>query len=367
MGKSALMTCSLAGFVLVLGCGSSSGGDAGDVTVPDPGGVAEDVTSPDALGGDGEPMEVCEPDCAGLSCGDDGCGGTCGSCTGGQVCQAGQCMDDCTDEHEPDDDPSLAHDLLVQIERVHSICPVQDDDWFQFTVDWEHDVTIEIQTEGGEVEADLLGADGKVVMDNESSHLGELVLEEGVGAGDYLFHVFAKEPGDVVPGYSVRLTLDCKPSCSQKDCGDDGCGGNCGECPVGLGCVEGLCAADCEPDGLEPDDTKPGTILVDGAPPAEHSICPLDDEDWYGFTLAVISDVEVVLTSTHVHVEGWLYDDDGVELDKADSEDADKAILEDGDLDPGAYFVKVAADHDGEVIPSYQIELHTTCVPPCDG
>lgn len=36
----------------------------------------------------------CVPDCTGLSCGDDGCGGSCGSCaTGaGETCSAGQCV-----------------------------------------------------------------------------------------------------------------------------------------------------------------------------------------------------------------------------------------------------------------------------------
>lgn len=39
----------------------------------------------------------CLPKCAGLLCGDDGCGGTCGSCADGEGCQEGQCVvTDCT-------------------------------------------------------------------------------------------------------------------------------------------------------------------------------------------------------------------------------------------------------------------------------
>jgi hypothetical protein len=34
----------------------------------------------------------CEPDCNGKQCGSDGCGGTCGNCTGGDVCQGAQCI-----------------------------------------------------------------------------------------------------------------------------------------------------------------------------------------------------------------------------------------------------------------------------------
>lgn len=37
----------------------------------------------------------CEPDCNGKQCGDDGCGGTCGGCTGGTTCVGSQCQADC--------------------------------------------------------------------------------------------------------------------------------------------------------------------------------------------------------------------------------------------------------------------------------
>lgn len=46
---------------------------------------------------------VCQPDCEGKQCGDDGCGGSCGSCPSGQICnnttdqcETEQCTPDCT-------------------------------------------------------------------------------------------------------------------------------------------------------------------------------------------------------------------------------------------------------------------------------
>jgi hypothetical protein len=39
---------------------------------------------------------TCTPACAGKSCGDNGCGGSCGSCDADQVCQNGACVDDCS-------------------------------------------------------------------------------------------------------------------------------------------------------------------------------------------------------------------------------------------------------------------------------
>ena len=36
---------------------------------------------------------------------------------------------------------------------------------------------------------------------------------------------------------------DCKPECDGKSCGDDGCGGQCGECTDDETCDEGKCVA----------------------------------------------------------------------------------------------------------------------------
>ncbi|PKN57168.1 MAG: hypothetical protein CVU56_12260 [Deltaproteobacteria bacterium HGW-Deltaproteobacteria-14] len=47
-----------------------------------------------ACGGSGEapPGQQCLPSCAFKACGDDGCGGVCGSCPGGYQCAVGQCV-----------------------------------------------------------------------------------------------------------------------------------------------------------------------------------------------------------------------------------------------------------------------------------
>jgi MYXO-CTERM domain-containing protein len=40
----------------------------------------------------------------------------------------------------------------------------------------------------------------------------------------------------------------CSPVCGEAVCGDDGCGGLCGECDVGLECKQGECIVACVPD-----------------------------------------------------------------------------------------------------------------------
>ncbi len=45
----------------------------------------------------------------------------------------------------------------------------------------------------------------------------------------------------------------CVPDCSDVECGDDGCGGSCGDCPLGWVCAdsEGACHEPCIPDCRE--------------------------------------------------------------------------------------------------------------------
>ncbi|MBM4370088.1 MAG: hypothetical protein FJ098_00440 [Deltaproteobacteria bacterium] len=58
-----------------------------------PDGTPGDLPGPDREAGDGSaPDSPCIPACEGLACGDDGCGGTCGTCPFGKECQEGLCI-----------------------------------------------------------------------------------------------------------------------------------------------------------------------------------------------------------------------------------------------------------------------------------
>lgn len=39
----------------------------------------------------------------------------------------------------------------------------------------------------------------------------------------------------------IGVETECRASCTGKTCGDDGCGGSCGTCEAGIGCVENRC------------------------------------------------------------------------------------------------------------------------------
>lgn len=84
-------------------------GDDGSTSTPDPGEVpdVEPDIPPISDTDDAETDDsvACTPDCTDKQCGDDGCGGMCGSCEGLKKCQAGVCVDLCDFVDCMDTDP----------------------------------------------------------------------------------------------------------------------------------------------------------------------------------------------------------------------------------------------------------------------
>ncbi|MGM0574380.1 MAG: hypothetical protein ACQEXJ_01420 [Myxococcota bacterium] len=60
-------------------------------------------------------------------------------------------------------------------------------------------------------------------------------------------------PGGFTCVEGLCVEEECVPDCSGLECGPDGCGGDCGLCPPGWACAEGLCEETCTPDcaGME--------------------------------------------------------------------------------------------------------------------
>jgi hypothetical protein len=122
---------------------------------------------------------VCVADCAGMECGDDGCGGQCGTCPGDSLCADGvcNCVPDCT---------------------------------------------------GKECGDDGCGGDCGLCPENRPHCVA---------------HVCVKE---------------CDPQCDGLQCGPDGCGGTCGECEAGFDCAKGSCQE--SPCGVCPTETICGYL-----------------------------------------------------------------------------------------------------------
>ena len=121
----------------------------------------------------------CTPDCAGKQCGDDGCGATCGTCPPGQTCEPNGSCGGCT--------PNCA---------------------------------------------------------------GKECGDDGCG-GNCGTCGFEQE--------CVNGLCGCKPSCLNKECGDNGCGGVCGSCGFEFFCsAAGICTPEDEPTPMV--DTGPDAL-----------------------------------------------------------------------------------------------------------
>ena len=132
----------------------------------------------------------CLPDCEGLECGDDGCGGTCGECGEGCFCADGEC--DCSGNC-PEDGCSEGVKTCTQDKQGYYDCVSM----------------------------------GEPCPDTWVKTLA-LACDSGTQCLD----------GECV----------CKPNCTGKECGNDSCDGSCGDCQEGWTCnADGSCECTCAP------------------------------------------------------------------------------------------------------------------------
>ena len=122
---------------------------------------------------------ACTPSCSGKACGDDGCGGLCGSCATGESCVSGQCQAD---------------------DNCGGI------------------------TYAGTCEGNVLKyCSANTLYTSDCSTSGKTCA------------------WDAANSWYACTANTCTPSCLAKSCGDDGCGGSCGTCGLSETCQSGQC------------------------------------------------------------------------------------------------------------------------------
>ena len=202
------------------GCGGSCGSCSGGKTCN----VSGQCVEPDA----------CTPNCAGKDCGSDGCGGSCGSCQGQQECQGGQCV-------EPVDPcGGISYEGCCDGTELN-YC------------DNGELKTVDCQSCGWKQQAQYYdcGASG---ADPSGTHPLECPAEcipdcggKNCGSDGCGGVCGTCEQGDICSALGTCQAA-CAPQCAGKDCGSDGCGGTCGNCAAGLFCNDGgTCQAECAP------------------------------------------------------------------------------------------------------------------------
>ncbi|NOZ02212.1 MAG: hypothetical protein GXP54_10025, partial [Deltaproteobacteria bacterium] len=231
-------------------CGSSAGADPSGTNpkqCPEPGCGCEDrICGADNCGAscgacpDGAVCiaggtACCVPDCVGKTCGPDGCGGLCGICAPGLSCSVlGLC--ELVPQGCGEAPPGVAGCDGCPCQAC--VCEQDPDCCAQH---WDADCAALCgQCESGYCPCYLQCDDKECGDDGCGGTCGECAPDEVCAPGGTC----------------------CVPDCDGKECGSDGCGGTCGECPDGLQCLEPkhLCITGC--GGIE--DLVPPECCEDG-------------------------------------------------------------------------------------------------------
>ncbi len=192
-------------------------------------GAGADGGAPDA---EPSPDEICQPQCLHKQCGDDGCGGSCGGCAPGATCLAGQCFGggDCGDV------------------GTGGCCDGDALFWCEAGILQSLDCTLAAETCGWDASAGAYDCGGQGPAPGNDppfdcgfckpACMGKVCGDDGCGGscGQCTGAQQVCQLGQCV----------CQPACGGKACGPDGCGGDCGQCPELHDCQEGQCV--CLPD-----------------------------------------------------------------------------------------------------------------------
>jgi hypothetical protein len=170
------------------------------------------MQNPVALGG------ACVPSCSGKTCGSNGCGGSCGTCSGGQTCNASQ---QCESANQCTGVAAYAAGL-----QYNPGARVTDGGrlWQATTTVWWSSASCPPSApQSGCANAwqDLGACSGGTCTPACS---GKQCGADGCGGS------CGTCSASQTCNTSQQCVTTCTPACSGKQCGADGCGGSCGTC-----------------------------------------------------------------------------------------------------------------------------------------
>lgn len=170
------------------------------------GGLCGTCSAPTSACEGGKCVDPCKPTpllCKANPCGDDGCGGTCGTCKSGEACTAGKCVG-----LPPVDDPTSCKGHCSGTAPAGCSCMPSCKTFDTCCKDYDALCLCTPDCTGKECGSNGCGG--------------------GCGACP-----------DAKPacGADGKCTDKCTPQCKGATCGPDGCGGTCGACATGSTCA----------------------------------------------------------------------------------------------------------------------------------
>ena len=175
----------------------------------------------------------CVPNCSGKACGDNGCGGSCGTCASNRTCQSNQCVcvpncsgKTCGDNGCGGSCGTCASDRTCQNNQC--VCAPN--------------------CSGKACGSDGCGGSCGTCASDRTCQNNQCVCVPNCSDKTCGSDGCGGSCGSCSPPMVCQNgSCVCVPRCDGKDCGPDGCGGTCGSCPMGYACdAAGICA--CVPD-----------------------------------------------------------------------------------------------------------------------
>lgn len=237
-------------------------------------GVCDHATTGNCLACD---VPNCVPHCNNRVCGDDGCGGSCGACVGGQTCVEGACAtvvapgtcgsplpllqpgEAVVGQHTITGDTSTGVNGTVP--HCNTASTARD---LVYTFTLTEPLGIDARVSGYDTVLSIRQG-GCADNDPAMRTAPNWCSDDASPPGNYGSRIATMlQPGTyflLVDGYngqqqgpftlSVNFVRDCVPQCDGKYCGSDGCGGSCGSCGAGQACspaTNRCVASPCTPD-----------------------------------------------------------------------------------------------------------------------
>ncbi|MBM4397278.1 MAG: hypothetical protein FJ087_16530 [Deltaproteobacteria bacterium] len=192
----------------------------------------------------------CIPDCSGMECGDDGCGGQCGSCGEGEWCEAGSCrtcecglrkcgFDECGNPCGTCQEGQYCSDTGA---CLPCSCDGKDcgDDGCGNACGTCTGGTACLK--GACITPDFACCEPSDVAGCEADQ----AVADCVCGEDPLCCSDRWDEICVIEVDWLQCGICCVPDCKDRVCGEDGCGGSCGDCADGQGCNDDGQCVKCE-------------------------------------------------------------------------------------------------------------------------
>lgn len=204
----------------------------------------------------------CKAQCDGKACGPDGCGGTCGLCPAGKSCNGAGLCSDGTRGCLPKCDGKACGD-----DGCGNVCGK---------------CAAGQQCTDGVCSTDT-SACGAVTETGECQQGGEIAM---TCKGGKLLAVVCDPAKGFVCGFNEAknkydcLKAGCTPNCGDKNCGTDGCGGQCGQCKPDEQCnangqceIDGSCTPSCTGKTCGPDGCGGQCGICDAGDTCQNGTC----------------------------------------------------------------------------------------------